>query len=805
MICCDQCEAWQHNECMEISENSDELPDQYFCEQCKPEDHKELLAKVARGEKPWEERARQREREEEERKGRKRKGKKGKKGRVSEVKNDKPKSSDPATALSSSPVATETPKPEAGQKRKLIEPTSEAKEVKEPVSVSEPRAVFALTYNIQEPQSKIRKVSSPTDIKAPPPPASRRKSTAAASPMAKRAPTREGGFQAELVESVDALQSDSRKKVATALIKVFVDATKQGQKQGSFKLPPGQSPEAYGNQLGLLVEHAIYFEHWGYAVDATPQYIEKFRTINHNIKANPELRDRLLNGSLAPKDLSKMSSQDMASKGLQEEMAKMKKEAEKQHVIVEEEGPRIRRTHKGEELVGEDNQVAVGSDSVFAPAPVRRRPSELDPSAPKPGSPTAGSPVSPGPVEESEQAARSPPAATAQPLTVDTTARPAPGIERQPSSAFNIQNVWSSVSGPAIDGQPHHAPQRQQNQQKAVQADAEIDHLLKDEEPEDEEPYSPKDYTADPNAPVWRGKLGMAIVAEFDGTAKHVAGANLSSKYPWSQLVPSSLAIEGRIDVARASEYLCGLKYSNTTDVCVLAVTPLEDADALARFNKLFEYFTERNRYGVISSNPISAVKDTYVVPIEAGLAKKPDFVSQLEHCTIPDEVPQRMLLLTFVIRAHPEPQSAQATPQNHLDAGAAASPGTPAQHTGAFPTAPTPLGPQPSPAPGYPGSSIPHAYNGSPAPPLPTYMPPPNMYQQPAPTGPVGIEAARQALGDLADAPSVGELIKQAPNTGVLEFGVIREVLESIPPTRNDFQMLTDMLKVKHQQSGQQ
>ena len=90
MVICDQCEAWQHNECMEISENSEELPDQYYCEQCRPEHHKELLAKVNRGEKPWEERARQREREEEERKQRRRKGgKKGKKARPSNIQPEK--------------------------------------------------------------------------------------------------------------------------------------------------------------------------------------------------------------------------------------------------------------------------------------------------------------------------------------------------------------------------------------------------------------------------------------------------------------------------------------------------------------------------------------------------------------------------------------------------------------------------------------------------------------------------------------------------------------------------------------------
>lgn len=89
MICCDKCGVWQHNECMEISENDKELPKEYFCEMCKPEDHQVLLAKVNKGEKPWEERAKERARLEEERKARRRKGgKKGKKTRPSDVKSE---------------------------------------------------------------------------------------------------------------------------------------------------------------------------------------------------------------------------------------------------------------------------------------------------------------------------------------------------------------------------------------------------------------------------------------------------------------------------------------------------------------------------------------------------------------------------------------------------------------------------------------------------------------------------------------------------------------------------------------------
>ena len=122
MVICDKCSAWQHNICMGISENADDLPEHYFCEQCKPEDHKELLAQMARGEKPWEERNAQKQREEEEKKGRKRKGKKGKKGRPSEVQPEKPKELNGSQAPAvPSPVSKGSAmvQPEVGQKRKL--------------------------------------------------------------------------------------------------------------------------------------------------------------------------------------------------------------------------------------------------------------------------------------------------------------------------------------------------------------------------------------------------------------------------------------------------------------------------------------------------------------------------------------------------------------------------------------------------------------------------------------------------------------------------------------------------------------
>ena len=78
MICCDNCSAWQHNDCMGVTENANQLPESYMCEVCKPEDHKDLLEAMAKGERPWEAIAKRRA---EEKKTKKRKG--GRRGRLS--------------------------------------------------------------------------------------------------------------------------------------------------------------------------------------------------------------------------------------------------------------------------------------------------------------------------------------------------------------------------------------------------------------------------------------------------------------------------------------------------------------------------------------------------------------------------------------------------------------------------------------------------------------------------------------------------------------------------------------------------
>jgi hypothetical protein len=118
MISCEDCTAWQHNLCMGITEQEELLPEAYYCEKCKPEDHADLLAAIKRGEKPWEERIAKRREEEKAAKAKKGKKGKAKSARASNATEPIEASSTPAKSTPARSVAASVA-PEAGTKRKF--------------------------------------------------------------------------------------------------------------------------------------------------------------------------------------------------------------------------------------------------------------------------------------------------------------------------------------------------------------------------------------------------------------------------------------------------------------------------------------------------------------------------------------------------------------------------------------------------------------------------------------------------------------------------------------------------------------
>lgn len=102
-IACDQCHVWQHNVCVGMSVFGEDLESiEYYCEQCKPQNHKALLDGMKKGERVWETRRREYMEEKEAEKKQKKAPRKGKK-RQSEAPDDR-RSSQKSAKSSASPA-----------------------------------------------------------------------------------------------------------------------------------------------------------------------------------------------------------------------------------------------------------------------------------------------------------------------------------------------------------------------------------------------------------------------------------------------------------------------------------------------------------------------------------------------------------------------------------------------------------------------------------------------------------------------------------------------------------------------------
>lgn len=576
-----------------------------------------------------------------------------------------------------------------------------------------------------------------------------------------------------LVESPEELSNPGRKNAAGALIKLLKEQFPEAQKAG-LAAPEGKPAEEFARQLGILIENTMYVHFDG---NLGELYKSQLRAILFNVKKNASLCNRLFSGSLSPESLVQMSSQDMASEELQQKDAEIKRESERQHIIVQEQGPRIRRTHKGEELVEDQNHTAA-SESVFSAAP-RRSVGHPD-----------GSPHSPASPAMQQQPLEAPPARKSQ--SIDT--KTADGESRRRQSQSTLRSPDGHGHDPVFPEVSQHIPEPMPA--RKAQADAEIDHLLRDDEP-DSPPYSPKDYQDE--GTVWRGKVVMHPIVEFSASGKFVGGADLDSHgiIPWSQLVPSTLSVAGRIPVQRASDYLCGLRFSSSTDVAVMALNSPRVPSERARFDKLFDYFQQRERYGVIDQHPMESVTDIYIVPVESGASKSPEFMQLLENNAIEDPNPERLFLVVFVVKTR-DSHRPSLQPPSHLPSQEPASSASPVTmgstpHQGQFAT-PGPHNTShisPPPPTGGPPAQVPHGQY------QPQSHPP-----QPSASPVTGIAAAAQVLGPQAQAPAIQQLISQVPIADVSQLAVVRDIVLRQPEAASDYKMLLQAL-AQHSTNG--
>jgi hypothetical protein len=735
MICCDKCEAWQHNLCMGVSEDDDELPEKYYCEQCRPSDHRPLLAAIKRGEKPWEARITQRRREEEE-------AEKKKKGK------GKRKSAGGTATPKETPAKT-TPVPDGGNKRKFEEPQAEVS------TVSRKKKHYAVANTVVKPT--IKKSASPV-VTATPSLGHRKSSAQAIAPDAKRRKStvdiahtrRSSSAVLPLATSLEELATN-RQPAAKAISSKAKGVIDQLVKDGSYRIPDGETAASLATSLSLRIENALmslYGDPAGYKT--------QFMMIISNIPKNTQLILQLFTDNLTPIEIAEMSSDDMASEDVQKERARAKEEADKQSILITEQGPRMRKTHKGDEIIGEETSSRPVDDASWVNQPIRRRDTQDEVMADAGASPQE-EPGSPHRVELPEDAVLPP---HPPPLNIDT--KPSPQ-QRKPST-FDMDRAWGAahspnqssygaVQTPRTQHAPTHSPVTQMH-------DADIDRLLKDEDEEDV-PMSPVvDGTS--GGAVWKGRIDMAGVAGFSASARWVAGGDVGQKIAYKDLLPRKMEITGRIAIPRADEYVSGMRYSQSNDVCCLAITPFSGGADRESFAKIFEYFHSKARWGVINGTGLhEAVRDCYLVTLEAGAGGWPDFMGMLEERQIEEPRPDNMLILTMVVKT----KSPQSTP-------------APAQAA-----APATAGAQPQPSP-----VIPQGNGTSSSLPL----------QQPVPpvSYPWATETVKAILGPEIHAPAVVQLFTAVPEMTEVQVKNLREALEREPAAREDLGKLGEVLR---------
>ncbi|OLN87021.1 Transcription factor BYE1 [Colletotrichum chlorophyti] len=736
-IACDKCTAWQHNLCMGMSVFTEDLPKNYYCEQCAPQDHKELLAALARGERPWEARRKAYEEEQNEKKKKKKKG-----GRAGK------RASDPKESLSQD---TRSSKPEDSPAPSDTKEKKEKKDGAAKASTGKRKArEETLEKEAKVPAQKLRKVAEP-----------------------ETAPVVDYTAPADLAAKCTDLVED-RKGPAQLLQRAIAGILSTAVKDNSVTLPKDVTIPAKAERLALEIERAVH--------DAHPDrshYANQARILYANMRMNGDLTKRLLKRTLSPTMLASMSADELATKERQEANAQLKAISEKQSILITDDGPRVRKTHKGEEII--ENDSFQQSDET---RPFVRRPSGREGQN---AVPADGEPNYENPVELPAHAG----------LHIDTH-----GARQSPKHPdFDINKVFSSVKSPTNSHKrrpsaPSHGPG----------VDPDVDRLLQDET--DSPPYSPTEET-DPDV-VWRGHLVMNSVADFPAAARFIGGANLSKTIglPWTSLIPKKLTVAGRIDEQKAIEYLCGLRYADQTDIVVVAVSPASEASR-GEFQQIFDYFVTKKRYAVVGDRGVGNVRDTYLVPVLPGEGNVPEFMLNFSDNLVPQKRTEPMLLGVFVYRNPPRPAEQAVASQSPV-----ASTPTPTQ--GNFPprhpsiSAPSfsPTVPQgPFPQPGQPLAG----HNGQPAQQHPTQgahqVVPPN---QP-PTGysvgrgpeaekqqlqQQGQALAQEVLGPLVNSPTIKFLLPQAFQMSRKEWEVIQGILERDPRARDDLKYLSQLLE---------
>ncbi|RDW27655.1 transcription factor BYE1 [Yarrowia lipolytica] len=391
------------------------------------------------------------------------------------------------------------------------------------------------------------------------------------------------------VGHIDDITEKVRKSAASALKGIFVSVPTSKYSPGA-----GVSPEQFCETLALTIEQELYDAYGTVEPEIGSNYRDKFRTLSFNLRdsKNETLRIRVMTGQVTPQTLVAMSSEEMMNPELQKLAEEVRAEAIRDTVLVVDEAPRLRRTHKGEEIVGEYEEYIDNVDQAL----------KMEKQRDGDGKEAAES------RNQIERAVRDIEGANGE---ADSKTSNSP----KESSNSPIVPKWKRDIDLA-QGESDHEHDHDHNSDH----EDKVNGILGDVSREAREAET-DDWTTISEAPfVWTGTVPMAGLDKTSCAAFSLGSSSVhfNPNVSWGSVFYASkpLTIEGRLDKSKADPYLSKVLGAGTRDVAAFCLLPSDSSESdREAYYKLYEYFHSRSKYGVIH-NRSTLVKDAYLIPL---------------------------------------------------------------------------------------------------------------------------------------------------------------------------------------------
>ncbi|KAF9933875.1 PHD finger protein 3 [Mortierella alpina] len=439
----------------------------------------------------------------------------------------------------------------------------------------------------------------------------------------------------------DPVRSTALKGLADSLMVAFESKTEQKE-----------ADTEQAGQLAAAIEKELYM------FTATPgqagcgkDYKAKYRSLFFNLKDknNESLRARVLSGELEPQELVRLTPEELANPELQSIAEEVRKRSIHDSVLTVEEEPFIKKTHKGDvSFVPRMSMLSNAADAESNGSADNDTSKMSDDGESGAGGDQAGdSPASKGAEDQQQGSNKSTPSGSPTTLALDKLLARIQTNKRSGEEVLNdalasekrqkrIESNKESSSSTYLPREPSPyspspSPAGSPLLQSTTPSDSPPPFMLEDikRNLERKKASAPSSQAL----PVWQGALHMHQVATFPARAVQVGGRTIPgrpSKGPqvemiasgWTDILTKGVSVDGRIPIAAVESYVSQQRQSATKEV-VIVQFEVEGQPASsfekrkAEFDKLFRYFHEKKRNGVVPQKG-RQVKDMYLVPVSA-------------------------------------------------------------------------------------------------------------------------------------------------------------------------------------------